>query len=236
MNTSRLVARCALQPFPRLSAWAALALVVFRPIAPATTLGADFPQQARAMKTMLVEKVMPYWYDTTLDTAHGGYLLADDRKGRGVATEKQIVTQCRMVWTFSLIHRQGLAGEGNRQYLRAAESGYRFINDHFRDPENGGYFWKTDLAGKPVHDCKFLYGESFVVYALVEYYRASGDPAVLRQALDLYHTLQAKLHDVHHGGWIEHTTRDWQPLPANDPRNEVEVVGLRSANAHLHWM
>jgi len=236
MNTSRVTACLAVRRFPPIAVCAGFAAVALGLTAPATAPAADFPPQARALQTMLVEKVMPYWYDTTLDTANGGYLLADDRKGRGVATEKQIVTQCRMVWTFSLVHRKGLVGDRSRNYLRAAESGYRFLMDHFHDPENGGYFWKTDLAGKPVHDCKFLYGESFVVYALVEYHRASGDPEVLRQALDLYRTLQAKLHDPQHGGWLEHATRDWQPLPPNDPRNEVEVVGLRSANAHLHWM
>jgi mannobiose 2-epimerase len=197
---------------------------------------ADFAQQAQVMKARLVEKVMPYWCDTAIDRTNGGYLLADDRKGRSVATEKQVVTQSRMIWTFSHTHRKGLIGDGKRNYLRAAQTGYRFLIDHFLDPQHGGYFWKTDLEGKPVHDCKFLYGEAFVVYALVEYYRASGDTEVLRRAVDLYRTLEAKLHDRQHGGWLEHTTRDWQPLEPNDSRNQVEVVGLKSANAHLHWM
>jgi mannobiose 2-epimerase len=118
----------------------------------------------------------------------------------------------------------------------AAKQGYLFLLDHFLDQENGGYFWKTDLAGKPTHDCKFLYGESFVVYAFVEYHRASGDTNALRHALDLYGVLQKRLHDPKNGGWIEHTERDWTPLSPGDRRNEVEVVGFKSANAHLHWM
>ncbi len=209
-----------------------LLLALCRPGVGAT----DFSEQARRMKATLVEKVMPYWHDTARDSVNGGYVLADDLKGRGSATQKQVVTQSRMVWTFSLVHRKGLVGDGSRNYLRAASSGYRFLTEHFLDREHGGYFWKTDLTGQPINDCKFLYGESFVVYALVEYHRASGNPEPLRRAMDLYRVIQARMHDPAHGGWIEHTTRDWQPLRPNDPRNEVEVVGYKSANAHLHWM
>ncbi|MBI2926673.1 MAG: AGE family epimerase/isomerase [Verrucomicrobia bacterium] len=195
----------------------------------------DLPDYAREFKAELIEKVMPYWFDTAVDWERGGYLLADDLKGKGEARDKQLVTQSRMVWGFSHAHLHGL-GDGKRDYVKAARNGYRFLLDHFLDKENGGYFWKTDLAGKPSVDCKFLYGESFVIYALVEYYRASGDREALRQAMDLYQAIQKHCHHAQHGGWVEHTERDWRPLPPGDRRNEVEVVGLRSANAHLHWM
>lgn len=195
----------------------------------------DFGAQATQIKAELVGKTMPYWYDTTLDEKNGGYVLADDLKGRGTATEKQIVTQARLIWTFSHAHLRRL-GDGKHDYLKAAEHGYRFLLDHFLDRQNGGYFWKTDLAGKPITDCKFLYGQSFVVYALVEYYRASHQKEALAQATDLYQAIQRHCFDRLNGGWIEDTERDWRPLQLGDPRNEVEVVGFKSANTHLHWM
>lgn len=195
----------------------------------------DLRACAREFKAELVQKVMPYWHDTAVDWERGGYVLADDAAGRGQARDKQLVTQSRMVWGFSHAHLRGLS-DGRRDYLKAARHGYRFLLDRFLDRENGGYFWKTDLAGAPIVDCKFLYGQAFAIYALVEYHRASGDPAALGRALDLYRTIQKHCHDARHGGWVEHTERDWRPLAPGDPRNEVEVVGLRSANAHLHWM
>ncbi|MHB8522124.1 MAG: AGE family epimerase/isomerase [Limisphaerales bacterium] len=182
----------------------------------------------------LAEKVMPYWLET-VDAEHGGYLLADDVKGKGVATEKQIVTQARMIWGFSTAHENGLS-DARHNYLKAAENGYRFMLDHFLDPQYGGYYWKTDLAGKPLKERKLLYGESFVIYAFVEYYRASGDQGALQHAMDLYRTLQKNCHDGQHGGWIEHCERDFHPVPDNDPQPEVEIAGYRSANSHLHWM
>jgi mannobiose 2-epimerase len=190
---------------------------------------------AREFKAELVEKVMPYWHDTTLDQTNGGYLLADDLRALRTATEKQLVTQSRLVWTFSHAAQHGLA-DGKRDYLKAARNGYQFLSRYFLDPANGGYFWKTDLAGKPINDGKFLYGQSFVIYALVEYYRTSHDEEALRMAMELYAKVQAHCYDRVNGGWLEHTERDWRALKAGDPRNEVEIVGLKSANAHLHWM
>ena len=152
---------------------------------------ADFTGPAREMRAQLAEKILPYWFDTAQDTNQGGYLLADDAvHGRQQPAEKQIVTQSRMIWGFSRAQLAGFSNT-NRNYLRAATQGYHFLLDHFQDRQDGGYFWSTDLNGKPVNDGKFLYGESFAIYALVEYYRASGDPGALSHALELYQTVQA---------------------------------------------
>jgi mannobiose 2-epimerase len=161
--------------------------------------------------------------------------LADDQVAPVEAKDKQLVTQSRMVWGFSHVHLKGLS-DGEHDYLGAARQGFEFLEEHFLDTEHGGYYWKTDLAGSPVVRCKFLYGQSFVVYAWVEYYRASQDERALAAARRLFRVLQEKLHDAEHGGWREHTEADWAPLQPGDPRNAVEVVGFKSANAHLHWM
>src|SRR6266436_10410817 len=203
-------------------------------IAPANS-ATDFSEPARALKSQLSGQVMPYWFDTAQDKEHGGYVLADDLKGRGVAKEKQIVSQARMVWGFSHAHRKGLSDD-RRNYLKAAEQGRRFLLEHFLDRENGGYFWTTDLSGKVLNDRKILYGESFVIYALVEYYRASNDKEALRRATNLYHDVQQRAHDPKNGGWFEHFTRDWTPIMKPDPEAIVEVAGYKSANTHLHLM
>ncbi|HWQ92242.1 MAG TPA: AGE family epimerase/isomerase, partial [Clostridia bacterium] len=197
---------------------------------------ADRTAQAGLIKKQLVEQIMPYWQDTAVDREHGGFVLADDGTGQpGRATEKQLVTQARMIWGFSHAHRKGL-GEGKRDYLADAAQGYRFLLAHFRDTTHGGFIWSTDLAGKPLNRSKIIYGQSFVLYGLVEYYRASGDKAALQQALDLYRVLQERSHDARRGGWIEHFQADWTPMLAPGPEAIVEVGGYKSANTHLHLM
>lgn len=194
---------------------------------------ADFSGSAREMGMELEEKILPYWFDTQ-DRHWGGYLLNDDEVyGPRQPTEKQIVTQSRMIWGFSHAH---IAGFRNRNYLQAAEQGYRFLLDHFLDRQNGGYFWSSDLKGNLINDGKFLYGESFVIYAFVEYYRASGDAGALNHALDLHRSILAHLHDDEYGGWFEQADREWKLLSPDDQRIQFERASCKTANAHLHWM
>ena len=210
-----------------------LTVVMFWPL---LLVAADRAQTAREFKRQLQTKIMPYWYDTAVDQQHGGYLLSDDAaKKAPPATEKQLVTQSRMVWGFAHAHRKGLS-TADRNYLKAAEQGYRFLLAHFLDTEDGGFYWTTDLAGKPLNQRKIVYGQSFVLYAFVEYSRASRDGEALKRAMELYHVLQRRAHDPGHGGWIEHFERDWTPMLKPGPEAIVEVGGMKSANTHLHLM
>ncbi len=197
---------------------------------------ATLADHARRYDEQIRSQILPYWYDTAVDGERGGYLLSADAENPAPpATEKQIVTQARMIWGFAHAHLKGYR-DPRRDYLKAARQGFEFMVKYLWDPEFGGYFWKTDLAGKPISDRKMLYGNAFVVYAFVELHRAGGGRAPLDRALELYRDIQRHCHDAKHGGWGEHYTRDWQLITAHDDRIEVEVAGLKSANAHLHWM
>lgn len=198
--------------------------------------GTDFAAEATNYRRTLAEKILPYWYDTAIDWTRGGYVLADDAaKGRGVPDEKQIVTQARMIWTFSLAHRKGFS-TAQRDYLKAAAHGVKFLRERLRDREEGGYFWSVTLDGLPRDLHKRLYGESFVIYALVEYFRASGERPALDDALKLYQEIQRHTHDAGNKGWNEHFERNWTPLAEGDPNAIVELAGYKSANTHLHLM
>jgi len=190
---------------------------------------------AAVLRKELVEKILPYWYDTAIDKTNGGYLLSDDLNGCDAAQSKCLVTQSRMVWGFSLAHRKKLES-GQRDYLAAARQGYEFLVAHFFDKTNGGYYWSTDLQGRVTDSNKSLYAEAFVIYAFVEYHRASANPVPLKKACELFEVIQKRGHDVAHKGWIEHFTADWTPSLDTKTKSAVEVPGLRSSNAHLHWM
>ena len=191
---------------------------------------AGFAEQARLWQRQLTDQVMPYWYDGAVDRENGGYLLQD-----AVTPEKLVVTQARLVWGFAHAHRVGLR-DPKRDYLGAAAQGYRFLQAHFLDRDNGGYFWSTNRVGQVVDDRKLLYGQASVIYALVEYYRASGDPEALRQAIELYRTVQAHCRDAEHGGWGEHFEHDWRPVVEGEVKGDVGIVGMKSGDALLNWM
>jgi mannobiose 2-epimerase len=218
--------------FSRFVGWLTLACACVR----LTAAPAGFAAAAADWRQQLGATVLPYWFDTAVDWARGGYVLADDAvTGRGTPDEKQVVTQARMVWGFARAHRAGFSTP-QRDYLRAAAHGVQFLRAHLRDREHGGYFWSVTLTGEPRDPRKRLYGEAFVLYGLVEFYRASGEAAALADALALFHELQTHAHDAKHGGWQEHFERDWRPLPPHSPHAIVEVAGYKSANTHLHLM
>ena len=175
---------------------------------------------AARLEEQLRTKALPWWSER-VDARHGGYLLSP--------SEKQLATQSRMVWAFSHAHRKGFG-----DYLAAAEQGVAFLLERFRDPRHGGFFWKTDLTGRVQSDRKILYGQVFTTYALVEYFRASGDVDALGEARSLYELLERRAHDDVHGGWVEHFRRNWRPILRPRRGVDVEVPGLKSANTHLH--
>lgn len=210
----------------------ALALAVLPGLAPAK----ERAEYARELRHELASRILPYWYDSAIDRTNGGYVLSDDAaQPARPAREKQLVTQARMIWGFSHAHRKGFS-DGRHNYLQAAAQGYRFLVAHFLDRENGGYFWTTDLRGKALNRNKIVYGEAFVIYGLVEYFRASGDRTALERAMELYRVLQEHAHDARNGGWIEHFQPDWTPLAKHSPEAIVEVAGYKSGNTHLHLM
>ncbi len=184
-------------------------------------------EAARQLDQQLRNQVMPFWYDTSVDRVHGGYTLEPG--------SKQLVTQTRMIWGFSHAHIHGL-DLPPRDYLAAARQGYEFLTAHFLDREHGGYYWMTDDEGHATNQYKMIYGQAFVIYALVEYYRASHDQQSLDRALEQFLILQQKAHDRQHGGWFEHFAPDWTAVMKPQDDVSVEVPGCKSANAHLHLM
>ncbi len=190
---------------------------------------ARFAAQAEAWRRQLALQVMPYWYDVTLDRINGGYQLPDAESG-----ERMLVSHARLVWGFAHAFRHGIR-DPQRDYLAAAEHGYRFLMTNLHDQQQGGFYWMFS-RGRVVDERKVLYGQAFVIFALVEYYRASGDHEALRQAAELYRVIAANGRDAQHGGWYEHFERDWRPIL--DPEINVPTgnAGMKSGNALVHWM
>ncbi|MCF7709175.1 MAG: AGE family epimerase/isomerase [Verrucomicrobia bacterium] len=185
-------------------------------------------EHASRIRNSISTKILPFWYRNTIDTENGGYLLGHD-------STKQLVTQARMVWSFAKAHNSGYE-HADFNYLSAAVEGHEFLINNFRDTEHGGFFWTTDPSGAPINTNKIMYGQAFVIYALVELHRATGDDAHLDEAIALFRNIRKFGHDDTHGGWIEHFTPDWTPIMQPNPTAIVEIPGLKSANTHLHLM
>ncbi len=177
-------------------------------------------RRAEDLHASLRDRALPRW-SQYVDQRHGGFLLSP--------SEKQLATQSRMVWAFSHVHNRGLG-----DYLPDAERGVEFLFERLWDRKHGGFFWKADRSGRTLDERKLLYGQAFAIYGLVEYGRAAGSADAVDRALGLFRLLAERARDREHGGWLEHFEPGWRPITAPDSPLEVEIAGLKSANAHLH--
>jgi mannobiose 2-epimerase len=187
-----------------------------------------------ALETNLIQNIAAFWYPGTIDRSNGGYILNHDLEGRQKSGgTKMIVTQSRMLWLFSRLAR---AGYSSREYLEAADSGYRFLMDKMRDEKNGGFFWEVDMTGdKKLRRKKHLYGQSFALYALSEHYLATGKKEALDAATDLFMLMESKAHDATNGGYVEWFNEDWTPA-ARDEVTYMGEPGFKLMNTHLHLL
>ena len=64
---------------------------------------------------------------------------------------------------------------GKKKCKEAAKQGVDFFIDKFWDKKNTGWAWVTDRKGNVLDNGKLVYGQTFAIYALAEYYMATGD-------------------------------------------------------------
>jgi mannobiose 2-epimerase len=179
----------------------------------------------------LFDFYLPFWCGPALDLKNGGWMgwlsnnLTPDR-----SRPKGLIVHARILWAFSAAYRV----KADPLYKQMAERAFLFLMEKFWDPEHGGAFWRIDDAGKMLEDDKKCYGQAFVIYALAEFYRAFGDPAVLTRAKELFDLIELHAHDAKYGGYLEVCRRDWSEA-GNDARlSERDMNEKKSMNNHLH--
>lgn len=173
--------------------------------------------------------LVPFWAERALDRDHGGYRVWFDGEGRSLGTpEKYLNTQCRLLWWFSALARQGRDRTDN---LVRARHGFDFLVRWFRDRENGGWYWKVRADGSRLDDGKVVYGQSFALYALSEFALASGEAEPLRLAEETFDLLQIHAADTRHGGYLENLEPDWTPSAPGFPAGD-----RKSLDTHMHLL
>ncbi|MBR0243460.1 MAG: AGE family epimerase/isomerase [Bacteroidaceae bacterium] len=187
----------------------------------------------------LTQNILPFWLDKMQDNEHGGWYGRMDGHGTlHPQAEKGAILNARILWSFSAACRV-LAKEGGRyqdlreRCLQAAARTKDYFLRHFLDREQGGVYWSVDYLGRPLDTKKQFYAIGFAIYGLSEYARATGDAEALQAALVLFEDVERHAWDPVHGGYIEASTRDWQPI--SDMRlSDKDENYPKSQNTHLH--
>src|SRR5436190_4216353 len=160
-------------------------------------------------RRLLDASVTKFFLPACVDSTHGGY-LENWKDGKFVANgEKFLTQQARTLWFFSTLTREKIETDAATQ---AAKAGYAFLQGKFLDKEHGGYFSQVTDTGEMKDPRKHVYLNSFALYALAAYHRATGDAEALKAAQDLFRVLETKAHDPRNGGYHEFFYRDWKVI------------------------
>lgn len=182
------------------------------------------------IRRTLQEKIIPFWLNRSVDK-YGGYLTAFDGEGNFTGDgEKYITTQSRMLWGFS--HLASYARSADRDAIAAAaHHGFRFLEEHFWDQEMGGFYWRVDRSGAVLDPAKLVYGQSFAIYALSEYYLQFHRQEALCLAEKTFERIQLYAADTRFGGYYENLERDWRRTPFGQGAGD-----RKSLDIHMHLM
>ncbi len=187
---------------------------------------------AERFRKELTGNILPFWIRHTVDRENGGFYgkVSCDLTVQKDAPRASVINS-RILWTFSAAYRV----LGDPEYREIADWAYRYILDRFWDREHGGVYWMLDYQGNPVSDRKQIYAQAFAVYALAEYYRATGDAGILARAQELFRLIEEHSSEPVCGGYVEACSRDWGAL-ADLRLSEKDLNSPKSMNTHLHVM
>lgn len=151
------------------------------------------PDRAAALcekyRASLLDDVVPWWMEHSLDHEFGGYYSLLERDGRPWATDKYMWMNGRQIWMLSHLYN---AHEPNGQWLDAAQLGVRFMFEHaFKG--DGKLHFRLTREGRSRSEVLSVYTEVFAAIALAEYSRAAGDESVWQRAMQMYDFLMPRL-------------------------------------------
>lgn len=177
----------------------------------------------------LINNILPYWMDKMIDPQGGFYGRRDSADRLDPEAPKGAILNARILWSFSAAYRV----LGDPRYLETATRAKREIIDRFVDHTYGGVYWSLNPDGTPLDTKKQFYAIGFAIYGLSEYNRATGDAEALEWAIKLFHDIENHSRDRVNGGYIEATTRDWQPI-ADMRLSDKDDNAVKTMNTHLH--
>lgn len=131
---------------------------------------ADFKQLAQQYKNELLESVMPFWLEHSIDKECGGYFTCLNRDGSVYDTDKFIWLQGREVWMLSMLYNKV---EKKQEWLDAAIQGAEFLKKYGHD---GNYNWYFSLTrdGQPIVDPYNIFSYTFATMAFGQLAIATG--------------------------------------------------------------
>lgn len=143
----------------------------------------EIEEWQQRIRKMLLEGVMEFWKERTLDRDNGGYVTAFDRQGNILNHEKNMWLHGRQTWMFSVIYH---SIDRNPVWLELAKAGRDYlVSKGYRG--NGEWNYLLDETGHVLQGHISLYTDMFALMGLGAYAEASGsrdDYEIIRKTFD----------------------------------------------------
>lgn len=191
-------------------------------------------QLNKAAKEDLLDK----WYPLVIDSVDGGYFsdVTHDFK-LATTTEKMIVTQSRHIWTTATAALS--YPDQKEMYLSYAHHGFEFLKNKMWDSIHGGFYSFVTkngaLISRPGQN-KTAYGNSFGIYGLATYYKASNNKEALELAKKTFMWLEKHSHDPIHKGYYQTLDLTGSPLTRNEQTPSTSDIGYKDQNSSIHLL
>ena len=152
-------------------------------------LYARFTDLLAIYRSELLERVVPFWQEHSIDRQNGGFLSCVSDEGRVLSEDKYMWSQLRAIYTFSKLYNR-IARK--QEWLDVAWHIYDFVRRYGRD-ERGRWVYAVDKRGQVLQGASSIYADGFAIYGLTELASATGDREVLELAMETYRNAQRQL-------------------------------------------
>ncbi|WP_108211930.1 AGE family epimerase/isomerase [Pontibacter mucosus] len=125
-------------------------------------------QYSHLYKSNLLNDVIPFWLNNSLDKECGGYFTCLDKTGNVFDTDKFMWLQGRQLWMFSMLYTKV---EQKQEWLDAALHGAEFLIQHGRDAE-GNWYFSLNREGQPLVQPYNIFSDCFAALGFGALYKA----------------------------------------------------------------
>lgn len=122
-------------------------------------------------KNELLENVLPFWIDFSIDKEYGGYFTCLNRDGTVFDTDKFIWLQGRQIWMFAKMYN---TVEKKQEWLDIAIHGAKFLEQYGHDGNYNWYF-ALDQKGNPLTEPYNIFSYTFATMAFGQLHLATGN-------------------------------------------------------------
>jgi len=133
-------------------------------------------------KNALLNDVIPFWENYSIDKEYGGYFTCLDREGKIFDTDKFMWLQARQVWTFSMLYNRV---EQKEKWLNIARYGVEFLTKYGMNKQ-GNWYFSLDRTGQPLVQPYNIFSDCFAAMALGQFSKATGDRNAAELAVKTY--------------------------------------------------